>query len=389
MNSRPTCPRPRPTEGGRVRLLGLLALNALCPLALRADCLFVLAQWSSFGLTQDVTLVSELGYVADGDDGLRILNLSDPARPSLLGEYDSPGFTVDVAVQDGFAFLADTETGLKVVNAFDPAAPFLVGDMLTPGEALGVDVSGGIAFLAVGSAGLLVADVSNPAFPSTIAIKDLPGSSNDVVIDASLAYVAAGGAGLQIVDVSDPPSPQSLGAAGDLQAERLAIVGDLAYVAGFAGLSILDVSDPTTPIHLGIIKIGSNRATDVVIDGEIAYFSSEGGPDSGLWVADVSVPTAPNLLAHYPTPSFARGVAFRDGLVYVAGHGAGLFVIDPADCLDCPADLNGDGDLDLLDFVAYQQAFTAGEPFADCNADGVLDVFDFVCFQKLFGSGCS
>ena len=56
--------------------------------------------------------------------------------------------------------------------------------------------------------------------------------------------------------------------------------------------------------------------------------------------------------------------------------------------LGCPADFNGDGSLDVLDFVAFQNAFVSADPSADCNGDGALDVLDFVCFQGQFVAGC-
>jgi outer membrane protein assembly factor BamB len=54
----------------------------------------------------------------------------------------------------------------------------------------------------------------------------------------------------------------------------------------------------------------------------------------------------------------------------------------------CAADVNGDGALNILDFVAFQSLFTSGDPLADCNADAVLNILDFVCFQGLFVAGC-
>ena len=54
----------------------------------------------------------------------------------------------------------------------------------------------------------------------------------------------------------------------------------------------------------------------------------------------------------------------------------------------CGADFNGDGAADILDFVAFQAAFTGGDPAADCDGSGELDVLDFVCFQSLFQQGC-
>ena len=54
----------------------------------------------------------------------------------------------------------------------------------------------------------------------------------------------------------------------------------------------------------------------------------------------------------------------------------------------CAADVNGDGALNILDFVAFQNLFKAGDPGADCTGDGALNILDFVCYQAVFGAGC-
>ncbi|MEQ8318532.1 MAG: M12 family metallo-peptidase [Phycisphaerales bacterium] len=54
----------------------------------------------------------------------------------------------------------------------------------------------------------------------------------------------------------------------------------------------------------------------------------------------------------------------------------------------CPADCDGSGSIDLLDFLCFQNAFAAGDAKADCNGDGSLDIFDFLCFQRAFDIGC-
>jgi len=50
-------------------------------------------------------------------------------------------------------------------------------------------------------------------------------------------------------------------------------------------------------------------------------------------------------------------------------------------------DANGDGELDVFDFIAFQTMFTSGDPGADCNGDGALDIFDFICFQEAYSAG--
>jgi len=55
---------------------------------------------------------------------------------------------------------------------------------------------------------------------------------------------------------------------------------------------------------------------------------------------------------------------------------------------DCPGDFNGDGDLNILDFITFQGAFQAQDSTADCNMDGVFNILDFICFQAAFEAGC-
>lgn len=54
----------------------------------------------------------------------------------------------------------------------------------------------------------------------------------------------------------------------------------------------------------------------------------------------------------------------------------------------CPGDFNGDGDLNVLDFVAFQIAWVAEDPSANCDLDGEFTIEDFICFQNAFANGC-
>lgn len=54
----------------------------------------------------------------------------------------------------------------------------------------------------------------------------------------------------------------------------------------------------------------------------------------------------------------------------------------------CPADLDGDGELTVFDFLEFCALFDAGDPIADFNGDGTLTIFDFLAFQNAFDAGC-
>ncbi|UYV13946.1 MAG: S8 family serine peptidase [Phycisphaera sp.] len=70
------------------------------------------------------------------------------------------------------------------------------------------------------------------------------------------------------------------------------------------------------------------------------------------------------------------------------GHGLvnaeGALGLEPS----CVADFDGDGELTLFDFLAFQTAFGSGDMSADLTGDGALDIFDFLEFQNLFIAGC-
>ncbi len=58
------------------------------------------------------------------------------------------------------------------------------------------------------------------------------------------------------------------------------------------------------------------------------------------------------------------------------------------DKCQCLADLDGDGQLTVFDFLMFQNLFDAGDLAADFDGDGALTVFDFLAFQNAFDAGC-
>ena len=61
------------------------------------------------------------------------------------------------------------------------------------------------------------------------------------------------------------------------------------------------------------------------------------------------------------------------------------FLVPPA----CPADLDGDGELTVADFLVFQDLFATGQAAADFDGDGVLTFYDFLSYLNAFQAGCS
>jgi hypothetical protein len=54
----------------------------------------------------------------------------------------------------------------------------------------------------------------------------------------------------------------------------------------------------------------------------------------------------------------------------------------------CPADFNGDNQIDFFDYLDFAQAFNDEDPTADFNGDNQIDFFDYLDFAQAFDEGC-
>ena len=92
-----------------------------------------------------------------------------------------------------------------------------------------------------------------------------------------------------------------------------------------------------------------------------------------------------------PLPADLDGLARRSNDPASPDTGSGPAPIPDMGAYElqgCPADFDGDSQLTLFDFLAFQNAFDAGDPRADFDGDGELTLFDFLAFQSAFDAGC-
>ena len=274
-------------------------------------------------------IVGQYAYLSDGYDGLKILDVSDPVKPTLLGTYETPGFVFDLAVADNYAYLAKKAKeggGLYIVDISDPTTPFEAG-RFTEQRGFAVAVSDGYAYFLTPDAGMLVLDVSEPALPVVVGQYQVAGSIHQVMIVDDYAYVSitkdsSGSTDLQILDISDPTRPRRRGSY-----EIFALGNDVeirqgyAYIANSGRLLIVDVSDPARPAEVGWHKT-SSYAQNIVVDGPYAYIAD----NSSVQVFDISNPQKPRKIAVQNTR--ARDVALVDGYLYVVSVIDGLSIFE-------------------------------------------------------------
>ena len=66
--------------------------------------------------------------------------------PYRVGDYDTPGHAHHIIMRDNYAYVADGESGLLILDISDRANPMLIGSYDTPDTAHGIALSGDYAY---------------------------------------------------------------------------------------------------------------------------------------------------------------------------------------------------------------------------------------------------
>jgi hypothetical protein len=274
-----------------------------------------------------VTVRNQTAYIGIGSS-LVILNIADPAYPSVLGQSRPlPNLIANIAVSGTFAYVADHSGGLRIVDVSDPANPREIG--VWPGTAFCVAVAGQYAYVGEGP-GMHVIDVSNPASPQHRGFIDTVKGVYGLAAAGHYAYVGATRnigdyhIGLWVMDVSDPAHPQVTGHLPDVRPFDVKVVGNYAYFTDYyAGLRIVDISSPTNPVKVSTFKT-PGPGLRVAISGHMAHLADY----YGLSILDVSEPITPTQTAYYSMTGAIEDVAVAGSTAYAMSIGNGLRAID-------------------------------------------------------------
>ncbi|WP_154898260.1 Calx-beta domain-containing protein [Gimesia maris] len=296
------------------------------------------AEISSFNITElgsfdtpggafGMQVVENIAYIADGNSGLRVLDVSDPDNISELGAFDTSGVALDVQVVGNIAYVADSSEGLRVLDISDPANISELGAYAILTDARSVQITGGTAYITDGPEGLRVLDISDPANISLTGSFNTPGYAYGIQVVGTLAYIADGNnSGLRVLDISDHNNISELGffdtshIAYDVQ-----VVGNIAYVTDYdAGLLVLDISDPTSISELGSVGT-SSISLSVQVVGNIAYLADN---SAGLRLLDVTDPANIRELGTFDPLGSTKDVQVVGGISYILNTNTSIRVLD-------------------------------------------------------------
>ena len=327
------------------------------------------------GITVNVRVSDGIAYLARYGDGLRIVDVVDPASPHDLGgapveRPDDDEIYNDVKIvradERRYALMASNWRGIVAYDVTDPTAPVEVSHFPEPPEGkdrINVHTlftettdAGTLAYLADTSLrGIRIYDVTDPRAPKKLGAYVHPESSkndnafvHDLYIDQGKAYLCAWDLGLLEVDATDPAQPELVGSFRDYERRT----NHSTWVTEVGERRIAVTGDEDWGAHVRMIDVGADseaRFTEIgalslrpeVSVHNIMAFGDRGYVawyQDGFRLLDLSNPTQPTVAAYFNTWDGRRGDSFFEGavgidvdldagLVYIADSERGLLVL--------------------------------------------------------------
>jgi hypothetical protein len=280
----------------------------------------------------------QTAYLACGNGGLAIVDVSKFQQPILLGQLALPGDATDVSVDSNLkiAAVAANIAGLHLVDISDPTQPRL---LQTIHDAAGqVEVIDGIVYATVGTA-VNAYDMVTGALLQSLPVggTGLAGLARD----GFFLYTMDDGHVLSIIDIGGPIMVARGSVSLTDGTGNLFVGGGIAYVAAgtstAGGFATVDVSNPNLPVLLSGVGALNVEGGAIAVNGSGlavtvgGYSAFGGGLVQALDVMDVSNPAnTSNLVARVPLPGQPYGVAIGGGIAFVADGTNGLQVVNYA-----------------------------------------------------------
>jgi hypothetical protein len=282
------------------------------------------------GSAVDVHVDGDLCYVAGETDGFRVLDVTDPARPSFLSGLDT--FTVamnySIAARDSFAFVGWRPPFLRVLSVTDPLHPQMVAACALFNPPKDMILRDSFIYCAEDNRFEIV-NVARPREPAVVGSCGMvDGTQWGLKVQDTLAYLGSWD-GLSIVNVANPAAPFVVSQLSGtrLSSDGVAVRDTFAFVASvYETLWVYSVAKPDSPYATAGAPLGAdNWGYDAAIYGDSLVCA---GCKNSVVLVNVSDPANPRAVGTYPAPSWVRRVVCSPPYVYACCTDGGVMVLE-------------------------------------------------------------
>lgn len=229
-------------------------------------------------------------------------------RPVRVGSVNFPSSDARAITHwYTYAFVANGTDGLQIINISVPSAPVVVGSLALPGPATSIDVIPGGQYLFIaGGPNMLVVDVYDKTAPKVVY--QYPAETTRAVrIVNSKVYVlltttTPAFSGLHELDITKPWQPTFLTSYASTATDfDTYLPFDYSYLfdASTGNVDIVDTG-AATPVRLGLYQPGASYSGASSFDLAFPYVYL--GTSGGLQIIDINTIHAPSIAATYVTP---------------------------------------------------------------------------------------
>jgi hypothetical protein len=275
------------------------------------------------GKALDVALSNGMVYVAEGDAGIEIYNVEDPANPTLVDSVATTGSAIAVDADERLIITAQGDHGMEIFSANDLSQ--LRHDMPTHGllwridEVVEIEIGPRYVLAMTYADGVAVLNLDNMDEPERVRTVDTPGRAVSAVANnSSWALVAdsLGGVATIVYDSENDRPEFWANVTTDGRVVDLAMAGDTALVAEYGvGYSVFDMYDPSMPERLSLLRTDSPSVGATLFGPQTGLVAFESGL---LALYNLIDPIHPERLAIWFAPATPLKIDSRDGLVAVA-----------------------------------------------------------------------
>jgi hypothetical protein len=297
------------------------------------------------GEIEDISIADNIVYVATDSDQLQVVDVGDPSLPIKIGAYDSSGSITRLEVANNHIYAAAGSDGLHVIDTINPKLPVEVGHFMLPdgirkmaenydeiGYVTGLTIKDDLAYLAVKDIGIQAVDISNPHIPLAANFYFLTHGINDVAVNNGQVYVSKGFNGVEVTD--DPPAPLAeinyykVSADFPYSFKDVAIGEEYFYILSDNGLMTAELSENNTFTEVDFYELDFYYLNDLATDGRYVYIASE-----GMQIIEISESGIPIRETHaILEDSILTDIVVDGNYAYVSAFD-GLWVVNISDPL--------------------------------------------------------
>lgn len=158
------------------------------------------------GHVSNLAIDGATAFLAARSDGLRVVDLADPARMRVLGSAATRLPARDVAVRDGFAFVVEDDGAFEVFDVRQPAQPRKAGEGWLGGDASRIVIDGRRAYALVEDHKVVPIDIGDPTAPVVGEAREIGDRINDIAAMPGGIVLAAARMGVIAAEAAFAPA---------------------------------------------------------------------------------------------------------------------------------------------------------------------------------------